>query len=304
MKFLTTRQLARMWQVSEATIKRWADAGHLLSSRTLGGHRRFALDEVARFQTSRGLSGSTPARREDHRAAQGTAQQSAPGGDDAKEHFFKAIVQGREGEAAALLLESYLSGASLVGILDETVAGAMQRIGRLWHGGELSLIDEHLATRTTMRALEVLSRSVRNEPSNRREAFCCATEEEYHEVALLCVQILLESEGWQVKNFGANTPFFALTEIVARECPQLVCISSTTHAALERTAREYAQLHEAARACRARIVLGGEGFRHETIRQRFPADLHAENFRDLLAFVRTADAPNDDAHDAAGAHAI
>lgn len=304
MKFLTTRQLARMWQVSEATIKRWADAGHLLSNRTLGGHRRFALDEVARFQRSRGLSGQTQTRREDDKRPQVSTGALALQGDDAKEHFFESIVQGREGEAAALLLESYLSGGPLVGILDGTVAEAMQRIGRLWHGGELSLIDEHLATRTTMRALEVLSRSVRNEPSNRREAFCCATEEEYHEVAVLCVQILLESEGWQVKNFGANTPFFALTEIVARDCPQLVCISSTTHAALERTAREYRQLHEAVRACNARIVLGGEGFRQDTIRQRFPADLYAENFRDLLAFIETPDAPDADAHDEAGANVL
>ena len=41
-----------MWQVSEATIKRWADAGHLHNSRTLGGHRRFALSEVVKLQTS------------------------------------------------------------------------------------------------------------------------------------------------------------------------------------------------------------------------------------------------------------
>jgi excisionase family DNA binding protein len=39
-QFLTTQQLARLWHVSQATIKRWADAGHLRPGKTLGGHRR------------------------------------------------------------------------------------------------------------------------------------------------------------------------------------------------------------------------------------------------------------------------
>ena len=58
-KFLTTRQLSRVWLVSEATIKRWADTGQLKSSRTVGGHRRFPLAEVMRFQTERGLGATT-----------------------------------------------------------------------------------------------------------------------------------------------------------------------------------------------------------------------------------------------------
>jgi excisionase family DNA binding protein len=285
-KFLTTRQLARLWQVSEATIKRWADAGHLPSSRTLGGHRRFALDEVARFQSLRGLAITNGARRDDVALLSATRDKSSGGG-DVNEQFFAAIVGGREGAAADILLESYLCGGKLVEILDGTVAGAMQRIGRLWHGGDLSLIDEHLATRTTMRALEVLGRSVRREPSNRREAFCCAVEEEYHEIAMLCVQILLESEGWHVKNFGANTPFFALSEVVEKECPDLLCLSSTTHAALDRAAREYQQLYNVARACRTRIALGGAGFLDDAIRRRFPSDLYAASFQELMEFIET-----------------
>ena len=45
----------------------------------------------------------------------------------------------------------------------------------------------------------------------------------------------------------------------------------------------------AARACDARIVLGGEGFRAPAVRARFNADLHAESFRDLSEFVRELD---------------
>ncbi|HVF57596.1 MAG TPA: B12-binding domain-containing protein [Pyrinomonadaceae bacterium] len=287
-KFLTTRQLARLWLVSEATIKRWADAGHLHFNRTIGGHRRFSFEEVTRFQAERGLGRAAFA------AARRRASLDVP--DDAAadfdmllaaERFFEAIAAGREGMATAILLEPYMRGVELSKLFDETVAVAMWRVGKLWHGGEMSVADEHLATRTAVRAVESLSISVRHGHTGaERQAICCATEEEYHEIPILCVQVLLESEGWSVKNFGANTPFFALTDAVEKYSPALVCVSSTTHSALERNARDYAEFRRAVKARRARIVLGGEGFRNPATRQRFPADLHAESFRDLVEFLR------------------
>ena len=47
-----------MWDVSESTIKRWADAGLLKCQKTVGGHRKFGLDEVSRFQNRSGLIAS------------------------------------------------------------------------------------------------------------------------------------------------------------------------------------------------------------------------------------------------------
>ncbi|MCA1850607.1 MAG: B12-binding domain-containing protein, partial [Acidobacteria bacterium] len=170
-----------------------------------------------------------------------------------------------------------------------TVTGAMDRVGELWHGGEMSVADEHLATRTTTRALEALRAAVGRKHTGSQTALCCATEAEFHELPVLCVQVLLESEGWDVKNLGAHTPFFALTDAVEKYRPHLVCVSSTIHNALDRSAREYEQFQAAVRSCGARVVLGGEGFRDEAVRRRFPADLHAENFSQLLEFIRVRD---------------
>lgn len=289
--FLTTRQLARLWHVSEATIKRWADAGHLQSNRTLGGHRRFALADVARFQNERGL-GTTVERQLEtavHRKVSSSKASRARAAKErraAAENFFNAIVEGQEGAAAAVLLEAYLDGRPLVEVIDETVTTVMHRVGELWHGGNLSITDEHLATRTATRALEAMSVSIRRRYTDGRLAVCCATEDELHELPVLCVQVLLESEGWSVKNFGASTPFFALAGALEKHRPNLVCVSSTTYFALERNARDYMPFHAAARACDARIVLGGNGFNDEALRHRFPADLYAGNFAELMDFIR------------------
>jgi excisionase family DNA binding protein len=280
--FLTTRQLARMWQVSEATIKRWADAGHLRSQKTLGGHRRFELAEVLKFQSARGLEA------EQSRAARAATEADVPARQSERlEDFFQAVTGGHEAEASAVLLKSHLDGLPMLKILEEIIAPALHRVGDLWHEGKMSVADEHLSTRTAIRAIETLRATLRiGMQVETPLAICCAVEDELHEMATLCVQALLESEGWSVRNLGANTPFFALTDAVRKHKPRLVCVSSTSNVSLARYSRDYAQLQTAAREFGARIVLGGEGFRDETIRQRFPADLHAENFSSLKEMLQ------------------
>lgn len=284
--FLTTRQLARMWQVSEATVKRWADAGRLHPSRTLGGHRRFALSEVLRFQNEQGLDVSREARRGLHASS---VQSKGAGGDEQEgaAQFFDAIVRGHEGAAAGVLLSSYMDGSPLVKILGVTVTEAMRRLGNLWHCGEVTVADEHLATQTATRAVETLRECIRREMVDDRRAVVCTVEEEMHELPVLCVQLLLEEKGWSVVNLGAHTPFYAMTDAIENHKPQLICISSTANMALSRNAREYDQFRAAAMKRGVLTVLGGEGFRDEAIRQRFPADLHADNFNDLLEFIQS-----------------
>lgn len=286
-KFLTTRQLSRVWFVSEATIKRWADTGQLKSSRTVGGHRRFPLAEVMRFQTERGLGVATGVA-----SVPATTDTVSAGAFDAEEaagQFLDAVRRGRAGEATALLLEAHMLGAELHLIFDTVVASSLQRVGDLWYGEEMSVADEHLATCTAMRAVESLAASTRRAGAKAGAAVCCAAEEEMHTLPVLCAQAVLEGAGWDVRNLGGHTPFFALAEYVEKQRPALVCVSATLQRELEHNARDYAQLSTAARACGARIVLGGEGFRDAAVRARFTADLHAKSFKDLSEFAHRLD---------------
>ena len=56
----TSSQAARYVGVSLATIRRWADAGHLSCYRTPGGQRRFSREQLDEFVASlRGEDRST-----------------------------------------------------------------------------------------------------------------------------------------------------------------------------------------------------------------------------------------------------
>ncbi len=120
---------------------------------------------------------------------------------------------------------------------------------------------------------------------NGRLAICCGTENDFHELGVQFTHILLESEGWRVLNLGPNTPFFALTEAMIEKDAKLVCVSSTILHNPDRAEREDKEFSENARRSGVMIVLGGAGFSGSIVRERFPADLHADTFNQLAEFT-------------------
>ena len=194
-KYLTTRQLARLWLVSEATIKRWADTGQLPSSRTVGGHRRFPVSEVMRFQADRGLGAAAASATS---APQATLTADASAGpldlSETARQFFEAVTRGHAVEATALLLEAHMLGATLARLFDEVVAPSMRRVGDRWHADEMSVADEHLATSTATRAVESMAATNRLPGASGTEAVCCATEEEQHTLVTLLEKLMEQRE--------------------------------------------------------------------------------------------------------------
>src|SRR3954463_15169712 len=88
---LSTRQVATLLGVGEATVKRWADAGEIECFRTPGGHRKFRLRDVTAFVQRRQYE--TP----------GVLPEAVPPGAEelgeaAIEHFKRSALRG---EAAA-----------------------------------------------------------------------------------------------------------------------------------------------------------------------------------------------------------
>ena len=287
-KLFSTTELARMWNVSESTVKRWADSGDLRCVKTVGGHRRFQLEEISRFQRVHGFD------------AVGILGAVDPGAEtaDALEYalerldhvalsdiYFQHATTGRGDALTRLLGRAYLRGIPPLDLFELIVTPALRRVGDLWRRGDLTVADEHLATRTTIDALTRIQTGFVHARPGSRVAVVACVEDELHEIGSRCAGALLELEGWRAFPLGANTPFFSFEDALARHKPQLVCISATIMADIERQAREYPRFCEAARPLGARIVLGGEGFRDPVVRGRFPHDLYASNFRELMRFA-------------------
>lgn len=284
---LTSKETARLLGVSEASIKRWADGGLLPMEKTAGGHRRFRPEDVAAFRhknlhRANRTNGSASA---EASAAPADAAHETVDEETLAQAMFEALTGGGPEAAAGLLVSLHLRGYGVAAAADTVLCPSLRRVGELWYCGGLSIAQEHAATRAALFAVETL-RSTLAEPARAGPvALCCAVEEDFHELPVQLAALVLRGAGWEVFNLGPHTPFFSLTEAVARYEPRLVCVSATVFAGMDRAAREYKDFTAAAARAGASVVLGGQGFAGSEVRARFPAESHAESFRELEAIA-------------------
>jgi len=283
LKCFTTKEVARLCRVSDATVKRWEDAGLLRSERTNGGHRRFRAEEILRFQREKGL-GLKVSNGDESAVRAATRRRAVVNQSDCS--LFHSLVAGCEEEAANALIGAHLHGAAPAKIFDDFVCPAMRRIGELWYNGELSITQEHIATRVACNAVFKLRNVLPVPVMNGETAVCCAMEGDFHELPTHLAQTVFENEGWEVLNFGANTPLYALTEEVFQHSPELICISVTVMGDVERLSRDYKYFNEQIGKLKIPIILGGRTLADEQIRRRFPAALYARSFTEIVEFTR------------------
>lgn len=115
---------------------------------------------------------------------------------------------------------------------------------------------------------------------------CCAMEGDFHDLPTHLAQTIFESEGWEVLNFGANTPLYCLAEEVLRHSPEAVCIVATVITDVERLDRDYKIFTEQIADLKIPIILGGRAFKDEAVRRRFPADVYARRFAEVVERLR------------------
>jgi methanogenic corrinoid protein MtbC1 len=277
---LTTRDVARLLLVSEATVKRWADDGLLLPKKTAGGHRRFSIQSVALFRRAQGLAPAAQS------SAKRVRKKTVPGRLPSAESFGDLLLNENEAEATAQLIDAYLQDHALATLFDTTITNAMHRVGDLWFNGTITIADEHLATRVMLSALQKLRGIVVPKQATGLKAVCCGVEGDLHELPIHLAEIIFESEGWETSNLGPNTPLFTLRDMVAQKKPDVVCVSARSIVDLDRATTEYAQFRKTIEKINGATVLGGEAFRDSNLRQRFPAEFYAESFSGLSTFLK------------------
>jgi len=284
LKCLTTKEVARLCRVSDATVKRWEAAKLLDSERTSGGHRRFRAEEIARFQREQGLGEKKCLGGESVLAVSSRVCASKNQTDSA---FFRSLIKGCEEGAANVLIGAHLAGESPGEICDRIVCPAMSQIGELWAGGKISITEEHLASRVAQAAIYKLRGALPVSNIGRGLSMCCAPAGDLHELPTHLAQLTLENEGWETINFGANTPFPDLTKEISRRPPAFVCLSATILTEPECQFHDFQKLRAQMAKTDSLLVGGGRAFADERTRAHFPVDELLRSFAELAEFARS-----------------
>jgi methanogenic corrinoid protein MtbC1 len=178
---------------------------------------------------------------------------------------------------------SYTARASL--IFDKILAPVMVEVGELWHAGEVSVGQEHMATfllEGTMRNLL----STQEYADEARTAVLGCAETEEHTLPLFGVAFHAARWGYRPVMLGARTPASALKSAIEGLNPAFVGLSMTVPPA----PHQLRQMIEAYIGCCGDVplVLGGIGaveLRSEIIAlgAHCPVDTSIDAFRDIVS---------------------
>jgi excisionase family DNA binding protein len=145
-RWITLGQACKLLGVNESTLRRWADAGHVRSFRTPGGHRRFSEDDLRVL-----MAGQMPASSEPYNAISNMAlariRRRLQRGKSQSAHWFSNLgEEDREmmrplGRRLVALVSEYLAkGAKRANLMDEAKEIARE-YGRILVRDGMSLRD-------------------------------------------------------------------------------------------------------------------------------------------------------------------
>jgi MerR family transcriptional regulator, light-induced transcriptional regulator len=256
---LSTADVARLFDVTETTVKRWADEGSLKCQRTPGGHRKYLIRFVIEFAEKNNLEPlgvlDIPEDDESWRDVKLAVLERDMA--SLASAFFVRAVAGVTEEIAYFLSYLYQHKIPLSQIFDDVVHVAMHRIGVAWERGDLTVDQEHQASYATTEAMIHLQSEVNTKPPKGKTALFASVGNELHDLGLRCASMIFRAEGWDVCFLGARIPVEAVVGAIQRVEPHMVCLSVSTADDDERRGPLLRALSEAARSHSAQVILGG-----------------------------------------------
>ncbi|MGA2498696.1 MAG: helix-turn-helix domain-containing protein [Tepidisphaeraceae bacterium] len=272
---LTPRELADAIGVSESSVRRWVDAGHIPMTRTQGGHRRIAIDDALRYL--REIQADIPRPQVlglEHFAIAGAEDQA----------LLAALSAGDAVSARGILLSLYVSGRHVSRIFDGPVRSVLAKLGD--HGARdlAATLVEHRAMDICLQAVCQL-RSLLIPPADAPLAIGAAPAGDPSTLPSMMVAAVLADAGFREANLGPNTPVEPLGQLATEKKARLVWLSITTAPNAEKLLGEIDRLSRTLNEQKIPLVLGGRIVRDFVVRDR--PNLHVvSTMAELAAFAR------------------
>ncbi|MBO6574359.1 MAG: helix-turn-helix domain-containing protein [Rhodothermales bacterium] len=282
-EYITTTEAALLAGVGVSSIKRWSDQDLIQVVRTPGGHRRVNRADLLRFldesssspvSTALARESSLPSKPRDLRSAlsisriglikklAGPEIHLAPENpDDPKSagvFWANAMRDSDVFELQALLLHARSRRGSWHATADEAAHG-LSEVGERWMRGEMSVMDEHIASERLARALSAIMETM---PGAEEEPVCmlaCVTGD-MHTLGLSFLQLCVRERGWRPLWVGASTPLEELYAVAAAGEVAMIAISASEASSDTVELAEFAQMLGAACAASGTsLAFGGSG---------------------------------------------
>lgn len=234
---LSTAQTARLVGVTPSSIKRWADEGALPCSRTAGGHRRFIRGDVERF-------------------VEGLQDPSASPKSRAERWVDTLMSSDAYGVLGKLLMARSALGA-WHRVADE-LGEALGLIGIRWRRGEMTVLQEHLASERLHRGLAQVAAGLAV-PDRAPVCLLTSVPGDDHTLGLSLAELCLRDAGWSTLWAGRQTPEPDMLAQVASNQVMMVAVSASSASSDEPLTSFAKSLGAACAKKTIPFVMGGNG---------------------------------------------
>lgn len=286
----TPKQVALALGVSESSVKRWCDNGRLRAGRTAGGHRKLPMSAVLELVRETGREVSNP-------AALGMVAVSArrkPS--QVQNELLTALLASEEQAARELLLGLYQQGATIVEIGDELLCPVFGDIGDGWERGEIAVHQERRCCEIAITVLHELRRWLPTADENAPVALTATPQQDFAEVPIRLVELVLQSLGWRTVMAGSGLPVEEIRRATLLRQPQLVCISATHLEDAGSYVDEHNRLLDS-KNTGVPVVIGGGAFKCEHAKQ-LACDRFAVTLADLADWLSSSTVNSNHSHHA------
>lgn len=273
------KQVARALGVSESTMKRWCDDGHIRTIRTAGGHRKVQTSDAIQFARKQGLTFVTP-----------EILGLPPAGIEADPQtaalmLAEALLKGDDLLSRQLVLNLALNNQSLAGLFDNVIAQAFVEIGDRWACREADVYQERRGCDVILRILAEISATLAS-PSGTLTAFGGTATGNSYSIQTAMAEIVLRDCGFSARSLGTGIPFESLVRAVHELRPDLFWLSAAFIADESEFLIGMEALSAACREVKSAFVIGGRDLTSR-LREQIPDATYCENMQQLTALARS-----------------
>ena len=222
---LNIAALSQRTGVAPDTLRKWEQRYQILRPmRTAGGQRRDDERDVARVEWL------CERLREGYRIGEaasllGTTEVSTTRTADDHLRTILAAVDAGDAAQIGLLVDQAFALHGVDETLERILRPLLETIGERWHGGELTVAEEHLVTEAVRSRLGHLLADAGGGVRGTAVLACPAGER--HELGLMMLAIGLRRDGWKVVYLGADTPVDDAVGVARKQAASVLAISCT-----------------------------------------------------------------------------
>jgi methanogenic corrinoid protein MtbC1 len=279
-KLYSPRAVAKAIGVSESSLKRWCDAGHVDAIKTAGGHRRMTPASVIQFLQGRKYSLARP----QEIGLPNVNAVTIGDAEDAVRQLYDAATAVSEDRVREIIFHLFVNGWSIEDLFDRVVSPVFEKIGRQWDCGQIKVYQEREICTICLNVFRDLRSIVKAPPENGFLAIGASPSNDHYMLPTTAVEMTLQANGIRARSLGSNIPFESLLEASRAYRPRIMWISVSHVANLDQLVEGFNWFSNRVPA-ETLVVAGGSGLSQE-IRSRIRNVVCCDNLSQLVTTAR------------------